>query len=123
MKGSKPDFHGAMAGDDARILYEQFLENLTKEYQTLQAKLQMQTTKTAPVFPGAFGQYMNIEIVNDGPCTLIIDSIKDPKAVKKLEARLDREKKTEMNRQKQIAETQMQKKEVNEVKDQKDADK
>ena len=64
----------------------------------MQAKMQLKTTKTAPVYPGAFGQYMNIEIVNDGPVTLIIDSVKDPKAVKKLEARLDREKKTELNR-------------------------
>ena len=77
-----------MAGDEARLLYEQFLENLTKEYKTLQAKLQIQTTKSAPVFPGAFGQYMNIETVCDGPVTLVFDSQKDPKAIKKLEARL-----------------------------------
>ena len=85
MKGSKPDFHGAMAGDQAKVLYDQFLESLTSEYQKMQAKLQIQTTKSGPVFPGAFGQYMNIEMVNDGPVTLIIESNKDPKAVKKLE--------------------------------------
>ena len=28
---------------------------------------------------------MNVEIVGDGPVTLVIDSIKDPKAVKKQE--------------------------------------
>ena len=37
------------------------------------------------VKPGAFGQYMNVEIVGDGPVTLVIDSIKDEKAQKKLE--------------------------------------
>jgi len=35
------------------------------------------------VQPGAFGQYMNIEMVCDGPVTLTIDSIKDEKALKK----------------------------------------
>ena len=44
---------------------------------------------------------MNIDMVNDGPVTLIIESNKDPKALKKLEMRQDREAKTELNRQKQ----------------------
>jgi len=43
------------------------------------------------VKPGAFGQYMNVEIVGDGPVTLVIDSIKDEKAQKKLEKQLERE--------------------------------
>ena len=67
----------------------------------MQAKLKIETTKSGHVFPGAFGQYMNIEMVNDGPVTLIIESNKDPKALKKLEARQDREAATEKNRQKQ----------------------
>jgi hypothetical protein len=37
------------------------------------------------VQPGAFGQYMNIESVADGPVTLVIDSVKDEKSMKKLE--------------------------------------
>lgn len=41
--------------------------------------------KNDKVFPGAFGQYMNIETVADGPVTLVIDSIKDEKALKKQE--------------------------------------
>ena len=28
MKGAKPDFHGAMAGEQAKVLYDQFLGNL-----------------------------------------------------------------------------------------------
>ena len=94
-----------MAGEPAKELYEQFLEDLTKEYKAMQTKLKIQTQKTAPVFPGAFGQYMNIEMVNDGPVTLVVDSQKDPKAVKKLEARLAREEKTKLNQQKQQEET------------------
>jgi hypothetical protein len=37
------------------------------------------------VYPGAFGEYMNVEIVGDGPVTIVIDSVKDEKAEKKLE--------------------------------------
>ena len=36
---------------------------------------------------------MMIDITNDGPVTLVLDSIKDPKAVKKLEAKKAREAK------------------------------
>ena len=36
---------------------------------------------------------MNVEIVGDGPVTLVIDSIKDEKALKKLEAVKKREQK------------------------------
>jgi len=34
---------------------------------------------------GAFGQHMHIELVNDGPVTIAIDSIRDEKERKKLE--------------------------------------
>jgi len=57
-----------MAGEEALPLYNEFLEYLRKNY--IRDK----------VFPGAFGQYMNVEIVGDGPVTLVIDSIKDEKA-------------------------------------------
>lgn len=38
------------------------------------------------VQPGSFGNHMNIEMTCDGPVTLVIESVKDAKAVKKLEA-------------------------------------
>lgn len=41
---------------------------------------------------------MNIEQTCDGPTTLVIDSVKDPKAVQKREARLKREAKIEEQR-------------------------
>ena len=74
LKGTKPDFHDAMAGEQAKILYDYFLDNLARTY-----------GKPEKVFPGAFGEYMNIEMVNDGPVTLVVDSIKDPKLQKKWE--------------------------------------
>ena len=68
MKGTKPDFHAAMDGEKAKTLYDYFLNRLETLYGAKDK-----------IFPGAFGQYMNIEQVNDGPVTLVIDSIKDPK--------------------------------------------
>ena len=55
MKGTKPDFHGAMAGEEAKVLYDQFLENLAAEYRSMQSKLKGETNKSCHVFPGAFG--------------------------------------------------------------------
>ena len=84
MKGTKPDFHGAMANEPARELYNQFLQKLSTEFVTMRNKAGIQSEKE-PVLPGAFGEYMNIETVCDGPVTLVWESQKDPKAVAKLE--------------------------------------
>ena len=73
MKGTKPDFHDAMPGEQAQVLYNKFLEYLKSKYHKDR------------VFPGAFGQYMNIAMVGDGPVTITLESIKDEKALKKLE--------------------------------------
>ncbi|MFN9904295.1 MAG: D-aminoacyl-tRNA deacylase [bacterium] len=32
LKGQKPDFHGAMPGDEAKKLYDYFLSKLAAEY-------------------------------------------------------------------------------------------
>ena len=77
LKGTKPDFHHAMQGDKAKVLYEYFLKKLAETY-----------GKKDKVFPGAFGEKMLIEQVNDGPVTLTLESIKDPKLV----AKADKEK-------------------------------
>ena len=89
LKGTKPDFHDAMDGEKALPLFNSFLEGLRKAY------------KPEKVQPGAFGQYMNVEIVGDGPVTLAIDSIKDEKAQRKLEKQLLREAKQQKPQQKQ----------------------
>ncbi len=53
--------------------------------------------------PGSFGNYMNIEMTCDGPVTLVIESVKDAKAVKKLEAKKLREARTKNKDSKMIA--------------------
>ena len=36
LKGTKPDFHEAMKGEDAKILYDYFLSKLSTEYHSSQ---------------------------------------------------------------------------------------
>jgi hypothetical protein len=52
------------------------------------------------VQPGSFGNYMNIEMTCDGPVTMVIESVKDEKAVKKLEAIKIREARSKKNKTK-----------------------
>ena len=64
MKGNKPDFHDALDGDQARILFDKLVNRLRQKY------------KADRIHTGAFGQYMNVGLVNDGPVTIIWDSEK-----------------------------------------------
>jgi len=59
-KGSKPDFHQAMSGPDALLLFDYFVELLQKDH--------------GPVATGAFGEYMQVDIQNDGPVTIILEA-------------------------------------------------
>ncbi len=61
-KGSKPDFHEAMKGEEALPMFNTFVELLRKE---LASPDRVQT--------GAFGQLMSVNIVNDGPVTIVLD--------------------------------------------------
>jgi D-tyrosyl-tRNA(Tyr) deacylase len=54
-KGNKPDFHGAMGGDEARRLYEYF-------YSRVQAGYSPDKVKN-----GVFQAMMQVALVNDGP--------------------------------------------------------
>lgn len=54
-KGSKPDFHGAMGGDEARRLYEHFFSKVQQGY------------KPEKVQNGVFQAMMEVALVNDGP--------------------------------------------------------
>ena len=58
-KGNRPSYINAMRGEDAVKLYEAFNEELNKEIKT---------------YPGVFGADMTVEIVNDGPTTIILDT-------------------------------------------------
>lgn len=63
-KGTRPSFNDAARPEVARPLYQTFLR-------------QLQEARGAPVAAGEFGADMQVELVNDGPVTLIIDSPSD----------------------------------------------
>lgn len=57
-QGNRPSFLGAMAGDGAKTLYEEFINHLRN------LGISVET--------GSFGNYMEINAVLDGPVTIII---------------------------------------------------
>jgi D-tyrosyl-tRNA(Tyr) deacylase len=59
-KGRRPSFIAAARGDDARRLYERVAERLRED--------------GIPVEMGIFGAEMAVELVNDGPVTILIDT-------------------------------------------------
>ena len=63
MKGNKPDFHLAMAGEQSSQFYEEFLVEMKKAY------------KEDKVKNGVFGAMMEVNIVNDGPVTLEVEAL------------------------------------------------
>jgi len=58
-KGRRPSFDNAMPPREARELYEIFCRRLSS---------------SVPVQTGRFGAMMEVEILNDGPVTFILDS-------------------------------------------------
>lgn len=60
-KGNRPSFIKAAKPDVAVPLYEQFLKS-------------MEETVGKQVFSGEFGADMKVDLVNDGPVTIIIDT-------------------------------------------------
>jgi D-aminoacyl-tRNA deacylase len=58
-KGNRPSFVGAAAPEAAKSLYEAFCEALAGE--------------GVPVERGAFGARMEVELVNEGPVTIVLD--------------------------------------------------
>ena len=61
-KGRRPNFMNAMGGE-AKALYEEFVKMLKE------SGLKVET--------GEFGAHMNVEIENDGPVTILLDSKKE----------------------------------------------
>jgi D-aminoacyl-tRNA deacylase len=61
-KGRRPSFDAAAAPERARELYEELVRELR--------------ATTVPVATGEFQAMMHVELVNDGPVTILIDSAK-----------------------------------------------
>ncbi len=59
-RGRRPSFEAAAPADIALPIYEAFCEAIERE--------------GVPCARGAFGEHMEIDLVNDGPVTLLIDS-------------------------------------------------
>jgi len=57
-KGSKPDFHGALGGDQAKEIYQLFVSKVQQGYNPERVK------------DGVFQAMMEVALVNDGPVTL-----------------------------------------------------
>ena len=62
-KGTKPDFHKAAKGSTALPLYQDFLKRLREEL-----------GDENRVKDGKFGEMMDVELVNDGPVTIVWDT-------------------------------------------------
>ena len=62
-KGNRPSFINAMKREEAQDLFNDFVEMFRKE-----CNLNIQT--------GSFGSDMEVEIINDGPVTILLDSEK-----------------------------------------------
>ena len=59
-KGKRPSFTGSARPEEAEKLYEAFIEAVR--------------SKGIPTQQGIFGAMMDVDLVNDGPVTLILDS-------------------------------------------------
>ncbi len=59
-KGNRPGFSQAMAGEEARHLYEEALQAFRD--------------RGLSVAEGAYGRHMQLELTNDGPVTVLLDS-------------------------------------------------
>lgn len=59
-KGRRPNFMNALGGEDAKVFYYKFLDMLKQQGLRVEA--------------GVFGANMEVNIVNDGPVTLMLDS-------------------------------------------------
>ena len=59
-KGNRPSFDKAMPPKDAKVFYQNFVENFKQSY--------------SKVKDGIFGAYMKVNLINDGPVTITLES-------------------------------------------------
>ncbi len=62
LKGNKPDFHSAMKPEIAKIFFNEIINKLKLLYSSNKVKC------------GQFGTYCEIEIINDGPVTIELNT-------------------------------------------------
>ncbi len=70
LSSRRPGFSRAMKFEPAKKLYDYFLAKMQSQADAL-------ATEADPgvrVFPGVFGGDMKVEIVNDGPITILVDT-------------------------------------------------
>jgi D-tyrosyl-tRNA(Tyr) deacylase len=70
LSSRRPDFMKAMKFAPAKELYEYFLDKMQREADALAAP----NAAKVKVYPGVFGGDMKVEITNDGPITIIVDT-------------------------------------------------
>lgn len=58
--GNRPSYIEALNPDDAKNLYDYFIK---------------ECNKIVPTYPGIFGADMKVSLINNGPTTIIIDSV------------------------------------------------
>lgn len=62
-KGSKPDFHGALGGDQAKELYQRFV---------MKVQQGLDPERPEKVKDGVFQAMMQVALVNDGPVSRVL---------------------------------------------------
>lgn len=62
-KGRRPSFTESAPSEDANVLYEEFINYIEEKYSIVPKK-------------GVFQAHMKVDLVNDGPVTLLLDSYK-----------------------------------------------
>ena len=70
LSSRRPDFMQSMKYEPAKKLYEYFLEKMQAEANALREE----GDPEVKVFPGVFGGDMKVEIINDGPITIVVDT-------------------------------------------------
>ena len=71
-KKNQPDYRFAMKAVPTKALYGRFLEILREDYEE------------GKVLDGVFGAMMDVELVNDGPVTIVIESDPTPGKIEDL---------------------------------------
>ena len=64
LKGNKPDFHLSMAPEEAEKMFQNIVTQVQTKHKGGKERVRV----------GLFGASMQVELVNDGPVTLILDS-------------------------------------------------